>query len=315
LPFSRTPQLVTAFVVFAAVKMLNLFPPKGGVSAILSPRTIVSGKNLDCKKHLVLRIGQHCQVHQEDTLHNSQLPRTKGAIALGPGGNLQGSFKFVALDSGKEIARRSWDVVPMSDAVITRVNELGRDQPEQLAFADRRGRLTGDVQQIPGVDPVEIAGVEPDKEDIADMPELDVELPGVDVETGEQQEIVPPQLSEDDKCDLNAPIGTEPENKNDPVAVGTLPVEEPTVPTARRSECIFAKTKLGWEPSLKGNKHHCVMMQLEEQGVLYPDAHMFAQTNFHQLEPNVVAVIVTQLSLKARLKRWGETTHKAATQK
>ena len=153
------------------------------------------------------------------------------------------------------------------------------------------------------MDPVEIAGVEPDKEDIADMPELDVELPGVDVETGEQQEIVPPQLSEDDKCDLNAPIGTEPENKNDPVAVGTPPVEEPTVPAARRSERIFAKTKPGWEPSLKGNKCHCAMMQLEEQGVLYPDAHMFAQTDFYQSEPNVVAVIMTQLSLKARLKR------------
>jgi len=102
----------------------------------LSPRTIMSGKTLDCKKHLVLRIGQCCQAHQEDTPRNSQLPRTKGAIALGPGGNIQGSFKFVALDSGKKIARRSWDVIPMPDAVITRVNELGRDQPEQLAFTD-----------------------------------------------------------------------------------------------------------------------------------------------------------------------------------
>ena len=168
------------------------------------------------------------------------------------------------------------------------------------------------MQQIPGVDPVKIAGVEPDEEDITGMPELDVKLPGVDVETGEQQEIVPPQLSEDDKCDLNAPIGTEPENKNDPVAVGTLPVEEPTVPTARRSECIFAKTKSGWEPSLKGIEHHCAMMQLEEQGVLYPDAHMFTQTDFYQSEPNVVAMIMMQLSLKAGLKRWGETAHKAA---
>ena len=190
-------------------------------------------------------LGQHCQAHQEDTPRNSQLPRTKGAIALGPGGNLQGSFKFEALDSGKKITRRSWDAIPMPDTVITRVNELGRDQPEQLVFADRRGRLIGDVQQIPGVEPVEIAGVEPDEANIVDMPELDVELPGVDVETGEQQEIVPPQLSEDDECDLDAPIGLEPENKNDPVAVATPPIEEPAAPTLRRSERIFAKTKPG----------------------------------------------------------------------
>ena len=138
-----------------------------------------------------------------------------------------------------------------------------------------------DVQQIPGVDPVKVAGVEPDKEDIADMPELDVKLPGVDMETGEQQEIMPPQLSEDDKCDLNAPIGMEPtaENENDPAVIATLPVKEPTVPTLRRHKQIFAKTKPGWEPSLKGNKHHHVMMQLEEQGVFHPDAHTLTQTN------------------------------------
>ena len=97
------PKLVTIFVVFAAVKMLNLFPPKGGVSDVLSPRTVMSGKTLDHKKHLALRIGQHCQVHQEDTPRNSQLPRTKGAIALGPGGNLQGSFKFVASTGGERL--------------------------------------------------------------------------------------------------------------------------------------------------------------------------------------------------------------------
>ena len=130
------PKLVTVFVVFAAAKMLNLFPPKGGVSDILSPRTIMSGKTLDCKKHLALRIGQHCQAHQEDAPRNSQLPRTKGAIALGPGGNLQGSFKFVALDSGKKIMWRSWDVIPILDTDITQVNELGRDQPEQLVLTD-----------------------------------------------------------------------------------------------------------------------------------------------------------------------------------
>ena len=86
----------------------------------------------------------------------------------------------------------------------------------------------------------------------------------VDVETGEQQEIVPPQLSEDDKCDLDAPIGMEPKNEIDQVAVITPPIEEPMVPTLRRSEGIFAKTKPGWEPSLKSNKCHCAMMQLKK---------------------------------------------------
>ena len=115
---------------------------------------------------------------------------------------------------------------------------------------------------------------------------------------------MPSQLSEEDNYDLDAPIGIEPiaENKNEPTVVITPPIEEPTVPTLHRSKQIFAKTKPGWEPSLKGNECHHVMMQLEEQGVLHPDAHMLTQTDSYQLEPDVVAMIVTQLSLKARLK-------------
>jgi hypothetical protein len=91
-------------------------------------------ETLDYKEHLRLQVGQYCQVHEEDSPRNSQHPRTKGAIALGPSGNLQGGFKFMALNSGKKIVRRSWDVIPMPDTVIERVNILGGDQPEDLIF-------------------------------------------------------------------------------------------------------------------------------------------------------------------------------------
>jgi hypothetical protein len=73
-------------IVLNAVKMLNFFPMKGGISDTLSPKTIMSGESLDYKKHLSLRGGQYCQVHEEDTLCNTQRPRTKGAILLGPSG-------------------------------------------------------------------------------------------------------------------------------------------------------------------------------------------------------------------------------------
>jgi hypothetical protein len=103
LPFEWIPKLLTIHIVFHAVKLLNYFPMKGGVSDTLSPKTILSGETLDFKKHLHLQIGQYCQVHEEDTPRNSQWPRTKGAIYLGPSGNLQGGFKFMALSSGKKI--------------------------------------------------------------------------------------------------------------------------------------------------------------------------------------------------------------------
>ena len=46
------------------------------------------------------------------------------------------------------------------------------------------------------------------------------------------------------------------------------------------------------------------MIQIDSQGVIHPDAHMFAQEDFYQDEPELVIVIMTQFPLKAGLKEW-----------
>jgi hypothetical protein len=107
LPFHTIPKLMTIHIVLNVVKLLNFFPEKGGVSDTLSPKTIMSGETLDHKKHLSLQLGQYCQVHEEDNPRNSQIARAKGAISLGPSGNLQGGFKFMDLNSGKKIVCHS----------------------------------------------------------------------------------------------------------------------------------------------------------------------------------------------------------------
>ena len=94
----------------------------------------MTGQSLNFNKHLKLQFGDYCQVHKEDTPRNSQAARTKGAICMGPSGNIQGGYFFMSLASGKKITRRSWDELPITDAVIDRVNLLGQDQPEQLTF-------------------------------------------------------------------------------------------------------------------------------------------------------------------------------------
>ncbi len=136
LPFQRIPKLLTIHIVLNSVRMLNFFPTRGGISDSISPKTIMSGEVLDYNKHLRLQIGQYCQVHEEESPRNGQVARTKGAISLGPSGNLQGGHKFMALNTGKKITRRNWDVIPMPDLVIARVNALGSDQPELLIFTD-----------------------------------------------------------------------------------------------------------------------------------------------------------------------------------
>jgi hypothetical protein len=73
----------------------------------------------------------------------------------------------MALNSRKKITRRSWDVIPMLDMVIARVNALGTDQPEQLIFTNQCGHPIGDVE-IPGV-----MDFEEEDDDSAEMPVLD----------------------------------------------------------------------------------------------------------------------------------------------
>ena len=53
---------------------------------------------------------------------------------------------------------------------------------------------------------------------------------------------------------------------------------------------------------MAGKSYEYAMKQLDIQGVLNPDAHMFAQEYFNQAEPEVVIEIMTQFPLKAGLK-------------
>jgi hypothetical protein len=66
---------------------------------------------------------------------------------------------------------------------------------------------------------------------------------------------------------------------------------------------------------MSGYKHSYAVTQLESQGVLNPDSHMFMQDDFYRAKPDVVASIMTQLSLKAGLKEWGEEAFMASQSK
>jgi hypothetical protein len=302
LPFQWILKLLIVHIVLNVVKLLNIFPTKGGVSETLSPKTIMSGETLDYKKHLSLQFGQYCKVHDEYNHRNSQLALTKGAIYLGPSGNLQGGFKCMAFNTRKKIVRQNWDAIPIPDLVISRVNALGSGQPHHMTFTDQHGRPIGDTE-IPGVDSseeedVHLAGVEPVIED-------DIEIPGVDVEGPEASapqsvEINDPDIPEDNP----APIQVAPTQEK-PAPQASAPVTEPSqAPCLRRSTSVRLQYKHAYTPRMTGFKYLYAVIQMEIQGVLNPDAHMFVQEDFYLAEPDVVAAIMTQVSLKTGLKQW-----------
>jgi hypothetical protein len=116
-----------------------------------------------------------------------------------------------------------------------------------------------------------------------------------------------PQTIEIDDLDILQP---------DPLLIET--VEELTVPTTEHNEPTqvaqlmettglqrLTRVRLqpkNYEPTMTGSKYSCAITQLETHGVLHPDSQMFVQEDFYQSDPDIVAHVITQLSLKSGLK-------------
>jgi len=318
LPFDRIPKMLTIHIVFASVRMLNYFPTKGGISAIYSPRTIMSGETLNFKKHLSLKVGQYCQIHEEDEPRNSQLPRTQGANCLGPSDNIQGGFNFMTLLTTRKVVRRKWDVIPMPDTVIAQINTLGSDQPELLVFTDRSGRQIGDVE-LTGVDgdeneaPQDQLPEEVFEPDYGDDPKYQpIYQPDEEfVPNDEEQEVLPYAKEAEEQ--------EEQSHVEDPVvdAVEPDPQEliepEPApqeIPGVRRSSRARMQSQT-YVPSMKGKAYEYAAAQYENNEVLHPDSHMFHQQKVCEQQPDVAQAIMMQLSLRAGLREWGSKAKEA----
>ena len=94
------------------VVFLNSFPPKSVLSNTYIPRTIMTGKSLDWKKICKLHFGDYTWVHKDSNVTNTLEERTQGAIFLGPTVNLQGTYNFCLLRSGKKITCGKFTEVP-----------------------------------------------------------------------------------------------------------------------------------------------------------------------------------------------------------
>ena len=152
LPFKYLPKVMLKALVAFCVFWINFFPAMGGVSKTVSPRTIITEVPPDFTTHCRIPFGAYAQVYENPTYTNdTEEPRTVGAIALGPSGNLQGGYKFMSLNTGQVLDRTSFKELPMPADVIKCVNDLGlKDkQKAELTFADRNGNI---LPEIAGVD-------------------------------------------------------------------------------------------------------------------------------------------------------------------
>ena len=124
-------------MIYAANYWLNMFPHKGGISQTMSPRTLLTGLTMNYHRHCRLEFGEYVQTHEEHD--NSLNPRTIGALALHPTGNVQGGYFFLSLTTGKVINHMRWTRIPMPKEVIDWVERMARQEHAgtTLLFEDR----------------------------------------------------------------------------------------------------------------------------------------------------------------------------------
>jgi hypothetical protein len=106
-----------------------LCPKSNSASSVMSPKEVFTGRKVDVKRECRLAFGVYVQVHEDNMITNTMAPRSVGAIAVGSAGTIQGSYRFINLNTWKLLQRRSWTILPMPSNVVNALNvKANRDR-------------------------------------------------------------------------------------------------------------------------------------------------------------------------------------------
>jgi hypothetical protein len=90
--------------------------------------------------HFRIPFGAYAQVHAEsDPSNNAMVSKTVGRISLGPTGNIQGTYRFLSILSGKQIQDRSFTPLPMPSDVIEKDESFAPSGNQEIEFGDING--------------------------------------------------------------------------------------------------------------------------------------------------------------------------------
>ncbi|KAL7460647.1 hypothetical protein ACHAXS_001093 [Conticribra weissflogii] len=123
LPFKKIPARMVIKLVYFCTIWLNVVPSRSEVSTEYSPREVVVRQLVDHRKHWQVPFGAYCKVFEDQERTNTMASQTRGAISLGPTGNMQGTYKFFCLTTGRIIKRRQFTKVPMPGSIIKKLED------------------------------------------------------------------------------------------------------------------------------------------------------------------------------------------------
>ena len=129
LPYKHITILMVQSVIEAITEVLNAFLSKNRISSTLSHATIVQGKPKFYFSKAVFPFGSYALVYEGTT--NTMQPTSVLAIALKRSNNA-GRHYFMSLYSSKRIHRYKWEVLPIDEHIIARVEQLAEDEEQPI---------------------------------------------------------------------------------------------------------------------------------------------------------------------------------------
>ena len=118
----KLPICLTKWIMYYTCMRINSLP-RIGSGNMVSARELFRGIKLDYIKDTCICFGDYCQAYRE-VKSNSLEPRCVGAIALCPKDNFSRSWIFLDVSTGKTFSSIKWELLPASDIVIDRMNNL-----------------------------------------------------------------------------------------------------------------------------------------------------------------------------------------------
>jgi hypothetical protein len=102
LPIQRISKPMERAVVKGARKALNQFTARYGVSDVMSPLTIMTGRPAPNYHDLKIKLCTYAHLFEGNNPTNTNRTRSIGAIALNATGNAQGGYFFMWLTTKRK---------------------------------------------------------------------------------------------------------------------------------------------------------------------------------------------------------------------
>ena len=128
LPCKTMPEVMIEGLTRETVKFLNVFPVKHGMSSMHSPSMLLGEPKLHHKKHLQHSLGECTQAGLSSQTTNTNVEHTIDRTCLGPAGRMLGGCDFMNLNMGKVMNRQSVTAVPITETVISKMEEMAKKQ-------------------------------------------------------------------------------------------------------------------------------------------------------------------------------------------